>query len=98
MDSRPIAIPSFPRKRESTPYRQTGSNHNPARPNPFILSLSQDERMEGGRRSLYAQAIPHRHTIAPTVIPAQAGIQNPGGWCGGVWIPAFAGMTGIGWE
>ena len=35
--------------------------------------------------------------FAPTVIPAQAGIQNPGsprrGDSAGVWIPAFAGMT-----
>ena len=34
---------------------------------------------------------------APTVIPAQAGIQNPGlprrGEMAGGWIPAFAGMT-----
>ena len=34
---------------------------------------------------------------APTVIPAQAGIQNPGSprriARAGVWIPAFAGMT-----
>ena len=35
--------------------------------------------------------------ILPTVIPVQAGIQNPGSgramrWAG-VWIPAFAGMT-----
>ena len=36
---------------------------------------------------------------APTVIPAQAGIQNPGGSglsVGWRWIPAFAGMTGWG--
>ena len=35
----------------------------------------------------------------PTVIPAQAGIQNPGGsgvTMGRRWIPAFAGMTGWG--